>query len=202
MAEKTLNYKLIKPLQSEFYDVDVQNGNMDIIDQALAELQMVIHSAVVKRSLTIPSDGWMTDPEEAPGGGMYIDIPQEDVTEEMVPIISILPEYADAAKAAGLNPSCRTLNGKIRLYAELTPKTDIETVLTLLQASGGASGGGSYTLPIATATRLGGVKIGENVNVTEDGTISVKGLPNDAFASESDIEDMLNSIFEPSGEDG
>ena len=31
----------------------------------------------------------------------------------------------------------------------------------------------SYTLPAATASTLGGVKIGENVNVTADGTISV-----------------------------
>lgn len=32
---------------------------------------------------------------------------------------------------------------------------------------------GSYTLPAATSSVLGGVKIGSNVNVTADGTISV-----------------------------
>ena len=32
MADKTANYKLTKPLPSEFYDVSVQNGNMDKID--------------------------------------------------------------------------------------------------------------------------------------------------------------------------
>nr|DAT89020.1 MAG TPA: tail fiber-like protein [Caudoviricetes sp.] len=32
---------------------------------------------------------------------------------------------------------------------------------------------GAYTLPAATSSTLGGVKIGENVNVTPDGTISV-----------------------------
>ena len=37
MAEKTANYNLTKPLLSEFYDVEVQNGNMDIIDEALKE---------------------------------------------------------------------------------------------------------------------------------------------------------------------
>jgi hypothetical protein len=31
----------------------------------------------------------------------------------------------------------------------------------------------SYTLPTATSSRLGGVKIGANINVTNDGTISV-----------------------------
>ena len=35
--------------------------------------------------------------------------------------------------------------------------------------------GGSFTLPIASASVLGGVKIGSGINVTEDGTISVNG---------------------------
>lgn len=39
--------------------------------------------------------------------------------------------------------------------------------------SGG--GGGGYTLPPATASRLGGVKIGSGVTVQPDGTISVSG---------------------------
>lgn len=32
MANKTTNYELVKPLASEFYDIEVQNGNMDKID--------------------------------------------------------------------------------------------------------------------------------------------------------------------------
>lgn len=35
MANKTSNYGLTKPLQEEFYDVGVQNNNMDIIDTEL-----------------------------------------------------------------------------------------------------------------------------------------------------------------------
>lgn len=35
------------------------------------------------------------------------------------------------------------------------------------------SGDGSYSLPISTAIRLGGVKIGSNITVALDGTISV-----------------------------
>lgn len=39
MADITINYGLTKPLQNESYNVDVQNGNMDIIDtQLLANL--------------------------------------------------------------------------------------------------------------------------------------------------------------------
>lgn len=39
----------------------------------------------------------------------------------------------------------------------------------------GGNGGGSYTLPIATDTVLGGVKIGNGINITDDGKISVIG---------------------------
>lgn len=35
MANKTTNYKLTKPLPSEFYDIEVHNTNMDIIDEEL-----------------------------------------------------------------------------------------------------------------------------------------------------------------------
>lgn len=35
MADQTKNYGLTKPLVSEFYDVKVQNSNMDTIDTAL-----------------------------------------------------------------------------------------------------------------------------------------------------------------------
>jgi hypothetical protein len=37
MAEKTTNFGLTKPLPEEFYDVAVQNKNMDIIDEKLKE---------------------------------------------------------------------------------------------------------------------------------------------------------------------
>lgn len=40
---------------------------------------------------------------------------------------------------------------------------------------GGGGGGGEYVLPAATENRLGGVKIGNGVNVAADGTISVDG---------------------------
>lgn len=39
MASETTNYKLVKPNPEEFYDVEVQNSNMDKIDTALKELE-------------------------------------------------------------------------------------------------------------------------------------------------------------------
>lgn len=41
--------------------------------------------------------------------------------------------------------------------------------------TGGGGGGGSYVLPTATANRLGGVKVGNGLEVAEDGTLSTSG---------------------------
>jgi hypothetical protein len=39
MSNKTTNYNLTKPTADDFYDVDVPNGNMDIIDAELKKLE-------------------------------------------------------------------------------------------------------------------------------------------------------------------
>lgn len=51
MAGKTPNYNLTKPDIEEFYDVEVQNNNMDIIDAALndSEQQLTEHLAETKK---------------------------------------------------------------------------------------------------------------------------------------------------------
>ena len=56
MANKTSNYNLTKPLPSEFYDIEVHNANMDIIDEQMKALDS--KSATEKTTLvdadTIP----------------------------------------------------------------------------------------------------------------------------------------------------
>lgn len=72
------------------------------------------------------------------------------------------------------------LNGKPALNAALNSPQALTASLTSASSFSATmapgiplGGGGSYTLPPATATVLGGVKIGANVNVAVDGTISV-----------------------------
>ena len=52
-------------------------------------------------------------------------------------------------------------------------------------------------LPVATATRLGGVKIGRGISVESDGTIhaSTSGINPDDMASTEDTESMLDEVF-------
>ena len=60
MANYTKNYNLKKPLPNEFYDVEDQNGNMDILDTVLAEHQK-------NTAVHLPEDGIL--PVERGGTG-------------------------------------------------------------------------------------------------------------------------------------
>lgn len=172
-------------------------------------VEQLIAGATVKREITIPTTGWDVGAEESAEGAMYLDIPQDDVTAEMTPNISILPAHTATAKECGMSTAVMTLDGAVRLYTEKAPKAEISAVLTLSQASsgpagsGGSSGtvGGDYVLPTATATRLGGVRIGDGVNVEANGRISVDapGILVDAVATDGDAEEMLNEVFNGTG---
>lgn len=192
-------------------DVDNVTATIDpdsIVTRAVVE--QLIAGATVKRDITIPATGWDVGAEEGAAGSFYLDIPQGDVTEEMVPAVNVVPADMETAKACGLCSAARTMDGKIRLYAEKAPTEEMRACLLLLNASngaaggGGTAGGGGYVLPAATTTQLGGVKIGENVNVTPDGTISVDGddLLEDVAASDEDVQAMLDETFSSPDESG
>jgi len=64
-------------------------------------------------------------------------------------------------------------------------------------AGSGGGGGGGYILPTATATRLGGVKIGEGIDVENDGTISANvdtSAEKAAEIAESEIASATNDF--------
>lgn len=52
MSTNTPNYNLEKPNEEEFYDVNVQNGNMDKIDSAINALAVEVASGVTQEDLT------------------------------------------------------------------------------------------------------------------------------------------------------
>lgn len=186
-------------------DVDKVTATIDpnsIVTRSVVE--QLIAGATVKREITIPATGWDIGAEEAPEGCQFLDIPQGDVTEEMVPSVNIHPAHTATAKECGMSTAARSMAGALRLYAQKAPATEIQATLMLHLASNGAAGAGGnsgsgegYVLPAATATRLGGVKIGEGVNIEADGKISVDGasLLNDATATEGEVEEMLDEVF-------
>lgn len=149
------------------------------------------------REITIPTDGWGWEPET---GMAYYDVNQSDITEDMMPIISIWTTSMDTAKKCGISTAACTFTGRLRVYAEKAPPEELYANLLLLKTSGGAAGGGgggNYVLPVATETRLGGVKIGEHVEVTSDGTITVdeKSILSDVIATDMESKEMIDNVF-------
>lgn len=169
---------------------------------------LVNNTYMIFRNIIIPTTGW-TDGEDECGECLHVDIPCEDVTEEMIPIINILPADMNKAKACGMSTTCRTISGGVRFYAEKPPDAEINAEIILLTSYSGIGGTGTdigsgsggtssdYILPVASKTRLGGVKIGDGVSVKPDGTISVdkEGVIDGIVATDEDVQEVFDSIF-------
>ena len=54
-------------------------------------------------------------------------------------------------------------------------KRGLTTDLVARAMAANSAGGGSYTLPVASASTLGGIKVGENLTIEEDGTLNASG---------------------------
>lgn len=152
-------------------------------------------SQMMRIDITIPHENWNVEEQDST---LYIDIALDNVTEEMIPIISIFHADMDIATECGMSTSCYSYNGGIRLYAEKAPTAEIHASLILLYAYSGVIGdgvtAGNYELPIATATRLGGIKIGDGINVKPDGTASVD-VPTIKIATLDKTKQVINEVF-------
>lgn len=175
-----------------------------LVSEAVSEIAGDVGSAIIKE-ITIPADGWTWDESEDVGMGgmddyrMYKDVAVTEATEDMFPNVALHKDALETAKRAGLCPTIQTLAGSIRFWAKNQPYADMDATLALLSSSGNGQtgGGGTYVLPVATATTLGGVKLGEGFSTTPDGTLSYTGtgLPEDAFAQPDETQEMLDEVL-------
>ena len=163
----------------------IQQAMSRAVQQAVAQVSGMVGSAIVKE-ITIPAEGWALDEtgSDEPYMGMdeyryYVDVTDEEVTDDQVPIVALHKDALETAKQAGLCPTAQTVTGAVRFWARYEPMQDMAATLALLSASGSGQtgGGGTYVLPVATETTLGGVKIGEGLAITPDGTATVEGAP-------------------------
>lgn len=94
------------------------------------------------------------------------------------------PDYADTADVMKINANMDTLDKKLKEHEDhinsigLVYDSDnlaIELGGGGQSTSGGGGGGGqtSYVLTAASKEKLGGVKVGGGLSITEDGTLSV-----------------------------
>ena len=161
-------------------------------------------SCSVMTIITIPASGWAevtqgTGAEDNDDYKYYIDVAVEGMDEQKFPIIALPKPSLGVALRASMCPSVQSLEGKLRIWSERIPEADISAQLEyMLQYFGMYEGAGSsYVLPVATATTLGGVKIGAGVKVGADGTITVDAdsIVDDDKATTTETDQMLDEVF-------
>lgn len=197
--------EIIESLVDESLDGAVSGAVEEAIGSALADV-----SKAIMADITIPHTGWeWQQAEEDPGAfemdeyRYFVDVTLEDAKADHFPIISLHKESLQSAKRAKLCPTVNAIDGALRFWSQNVPEEDMGASVVLISSgTAGGEGGGTYVMPIATKDRLGGVKIGPNINVEADGTISVTPGVIDAedLATSDETDDMLDEIFTP--EDG
>ena len=107
----------------------------------------------------------------------------------MVGVVKIGSNIAVSSGTISVPAASSSVLGAVKIGSNITnsngtislTKSNITSALGYTPATEGSSGGtSSYTLPNATASTLGGVKIGSNISVN-NGTISVAAASNSVF---------------------
>ncbi len=162
-------------------------------------LQAAASGAVQIKDITIPAEGWTQSPgsDEAAALSYTIDLAVEGVTEAVYPSVAVHKAALEAANTAGLCPAVQALAGVLRFWAQTPPKTNLSATAILMTPGNMVGSSAGYVLPVATATRLGGVKIGPGITASPDGTITASngGIPPEKVVSATDTEKMLDEIF-------
>ena len=66
-------------------------------------------------------------------------------------------------------------------------------IINFSNIGSGTGGGGSYTLPVASASVLGGVKIGQGISIDQDGVISAQGGGSGGYNIVSSLPSSANN---------
>lgn len=176
--------------------VDKSDQALDIVNKVKHQLENLSVPGIIRQDIVIPITGWVQgDPEEY--DGLSVDIPIEDVAGDMIPIVIVPPKQIKVIGERKFSPCVKSDDGYIRLYSKASPPEPINATLILLITSEGVTGGGNYQLPTASEDRLGGVKIGENITVSDDGTISVnkESLIGDLTATNEETQAIIDKHF-------
>ena len=198
MSTITKNGFVIPDYEDEADIPALVRKNIEAAERWLSAALSDFGNAVVF-DITIPVSAW----KRLDNGGTYqyyADVTDERIKSDLSPDITPDEASMEIAAASGICAAVNSYDGSLRLKSRRPPSGDINAVLRLFKNGVNVNvqgGGDAYVLPTATAERLGGVKIGENVSVKGDGTISVRAdeLLNGAVASAEDINETLDNVF-------
>lgn len=142
--------------------------------------------------LTLAASGWEPADEESPDYSYIYTAELPDSTSALIPSGAPLLGSFHIAEDAGVVNGCETGDGVVKFYSKEVPAADISTCIILF----GKGGGGESDLTVATREQLGHVKIGNGIEVTEDGTISANAkVSEDQIATSDDTSEMLKEIY-------
>lgn len=197
------------------YDMNAFATSDNVLALVKDQVTRVLESGAVlpvNVMITIPHEGWQDTEREDPEGlegQRFMEIPVAGITQDTLPMVALMPKSMQVAKKCGLWRTCLSKEGTLRVYAVRDPEEDIEASLTMYMSGIDLRGDWAHVdpeslvdwslMPAATATSLGGVKIGRNVAVTSDGTISVKSADviDTVKATPEHVEGMMDEVLGP-----
>ncbi len=91
--------------------------------------------AVTYKEITVSEVGWKETAD-----GVFVDVPTDGVTSEMIPIVAITNADKLTAIACELNSVVETINGFIRFFAKSAPEQPITAYVTLISPSAKING--------------------------------------------------------------
>lgn len=97
----------------------------EAMQQGFKEVEDALNDLPSATSFSIPVTGWTKDTEETSGYPYHYDLTVEGIGAEDFPIVTVAPSGQATARSCGLCPTCESLAGVIRLWAESVPTTSI-----------------------------------------------------------------------------
>lgn len=153
--------------------------------------------------VTVPTSGWVDDEDTDGAYPLRIDIASTVASEDLTPMLTILPDSLEAAGNCGLCLTVQSLDGALRFYAQKAPEAPIHAKLSMLGADFPVSAPTIGNVPIASHTTPGGVILGEDFDITPCGVMSLnrdKVITADNLVDEDAIHQEIVDALHAEGE--
>lgn len=131
--------------------------------------------------VSIPVSAWQED-EDGPCA-YRAEIACEDATAAHIPYVSLDGPSMKAAESSGLSNIAEAADGVLRFWSRTVPQTELIGRAALFGPGSGGSTG--CTIPTATASRLGGIKVqhGSGLTVDPEGNIALDAATDEDVAA-------------------
>lgn len=171
----------------------------EAVEKACQEIIDEIATGGIKKSIdfSIPANAWVLDEQTGGKYKYYFDLTDAEITRNMIPMVVITEEDLETAFVCGFSATASASTGFVRMKCTERPTAAINATCHLL-VKGDTGGGGSYVLPVATTTTLGGIKASDSVVVEDDGTARAYAdvRPED-MATDEEVAEVIEDIFGP-----